>query len=138
MMRITSLEPDDRRAFDTKVAGPAALTVAKLHKLGERQDSPGRLLDKDAHGLYRLLRAVETQEIADGFSRLRGDARSREVAREALDYLAALFKTNEALGAVMAGRAEQGVPDGDPSTVAASVVALSDDLLTAVVSLRGA
>ena len=44
---IESLEADDRRAFQVAVAGPAALMVAKLHKIGDREGT-GRSSDKDA------------------------------------------------------------------------------------------
>jgi Nucleotidyltransferase len=54
-MTVAALDPDDPRRADMAVAGPAALLVAKLHKLGERQDTPARLIDKDAHDIYRLL-----------------------------------------------------------------------------------
>lgn len=53
---ITALNPTDHRSRAINVAGPAALLVAKLHKLGERNDrDPERLNDKDAHDVYRLL-----------------------------------------------------------------------------------
>jgi hypothetical protein len=55
-MLVTSLGNGDDRAYTANVTGPAALLVAKLHKLGERQATPGRLVDKDAHDLYRLSR----------------------------------------------------------------------------------
>ena len=48
-MLVTPLGNGDDRAYTANVAGPAALLVAKLHKLGERQATPGRLVDKDAH-----------------------------------------------------------------------------------------
>ncbi len=47
-MEIRSLSAADPRVLHAQVAGPAALLVAKLHKLGERQASPTRLVDKDA------------------------------------------------------------------------------------------
>ncbi len=50
-MTITALDPRDRRHAEIAVAGPAALLVAKLHKLGERKNDPGRLVDKDAHDI---------------------------------------------------------------------------------------
>lgn len=54
--QIAALDPEDARTFVTEVAGPAALLVAKLHKLGDRDESdPDRLNDKDAHDVYRLL-----------------------------------------------------------------------------------
>jgi hypothetical protein len=55
------------------VAGPAALLVAKLHKLGERRDDPGRLLDKDAHDICALLVAASTDVLADRLDMLRSD-----------------------------------------------------------------
>jgi hypothetical protein len=51
---VAALAPGDDRVFTANVAGSAALLVAKLHKLGERQATPGRLVDKDAHDIYRL------------------------------------------------------------------------------------
>ena len=52
-MTVDSLSGDGRSAV-INVAGSAALLVAKLHKLGERVDTPDRLNDKDAHDVYRL------------------------------------------------------------------------------------
>ena len=54
-MRLTEV-----RSAIINVAGPAALLVAKLHKIGERVGSPDRLNDKDAHDAYRLLVATDT------------------------------------------------------------------------------
>lgn len=63
-LAMSALDESDPRTFTVKVAGPAALIVAKMHKLGERQaQSPHRLLDKDAHDVYRLLRGVPTQSL---------------------------------------------------------------------------
>ena len=47
-----------------------------------------------------------------------------------MGYLEQLFATNDALGATMAGRAEEGV--GQPDTVSASVSFLAQDLLSAL------
>jgi hypothetical protein len=47
---ITALEQDDDRVFALAVAGPAALLVAKLHKLADRRNAPGRLDEKNALG----------------------------------------------------------------------------------------
>ncbi len=131
--RVMSIGPADDSAgqrYDIKVAGPAALTVAKLHKLGEREaDAPGRLLDKDAHDLYRLLRAVETEDLAVSYRLLLDDTRSREITQEGLRYLEQLFGAPEDIGAQMAGRAELGAPGGDPATVAAAASALAGDIL---------
>jgi hypothetical protein len=123
---IEALDPDDPRRILIKVAGPAALTVSKAFKLGERQATPGRLENKDAHDLYRLLRAMETQAMTSGFRTLLSDPRSDHVALQAIAYLDRLFGDPSSLGSQMAGQAEEGV--GDPEVVAASVAALVADL----------
>lgn len=129
---ISALDPDDTRSFDTRVAGPAALLIAKVHKIYERRDQPDRLNDKDAHDVYRLLVATtDTAALGSSFRRLLSDPISATVTRQALDWLPVLFADGpDALGSVMAGRAEEGV--GDPDLVAASVAALAADVLAAV------
>ena len=130
-MEIRSLDERDSRVASANVAGPAALLVAKLHKLGEREGDPDRLVDKDAHDIYRLLVAIETRPMAHALKSLLGVELSQEVTREALSYLSTLFASGpEALGSLMAGRAELGL--GDPEVVAASCAALAGDLIGAV------
>jgi hypothetical protein len=107
-MRVESLSGDSRSVV-MNVAGPSALLVAKLHKLGERAHTPHRLNDKDAHDIYRLLVAVETAELVESIRRLRTDDVSRGATEQALRYFAELFTQATALGAMMAGRAESGV-----------------------------
>ena len=127
---IQSLDQRDTRVAHANVAGPAALLVAKLHKLGEREGDPDRLVDKDAHDVYRLLMAIETRPLADRLEYLLEHELSREVTREALAYLSNLFADGpEALGSLMAGRAELGL--GDPEVVSAACAALAGDLLEA-------
>lgn len=128
-MTVESLDGDGRSAV-VNVAGPAALLVAKLHKLGERVDTPDRLNDKDAHDIYRLLGATETRDLAKTVRRLLADELSEAATTQALTYLGHLFGSPEALGSTMAGRAEEGV--GQPETVSASVSFLAQDLLSAV------
>lgn len=132
-MMIDALEEGDARRYEVRVAGPGALLVAKLHKLGERDGAGGdRLRDKDAHDLYRLLVAVETADLAAITTRLLGEEISADPTRLALGYLADLFAAGpEATGSVMAGRAEEGVGD-DPAVVSAAVAALAADLLEAL------
>jgi hypothetical protein len=78
--RIAAIDPADHRAIVAQVAGPAALMIAKLHKIGERVES-GRHrrtpVDKDAGDLYRLVQVTSIPEMAAGF-RL---ALSSDVAR---------------------------------------------------------
>lgn len=128
---IQSLDKSDRRSIEMKAAGPAALLVAKLHKLGERQDQPGRLIDKDAHDLYRLLVATDTDELAATIAQLKRDELAGKATTHAIEYLRVLFADGpDALGAVMAGRAEQLV--GEPAVVSAAAAALAADLLAAL------
>ena len=130
-MEIQPLDQRDSRVVNANVAGPAALLVAKLHKLGEREGDPDRLVDKDAHDVYRILVAIQTGPLAERLGNLIEHDLSREVTREALGYLSELFaKGSEALGSLMAGRAELGL--GDPDVVSASCAALAGDLLEAV------
>lgn len=130
-MTITALGLNDSRAIEMEVAGPAALLVAKLHKLGERQNAPGRLVDKDAHDVYRLLVATETASLAATLDQLSGDELSARATGEALSYLKQLFAAGPgALGATMAGRAEEIF--GNAATVSAAAAALAADLLAAL------
>lgn len=130
-IEVGSLDPSDPRILNIKVAGPAALLVAKLHKIAERIENPRRLNDKDAHDAYRILRAIETETLKSAFMFLLSDELSREVTQEALGYLADLFANSaEATGAMMAGRAEEGV--GEPLQVSVAVSILARDLLAAL------
>ena len=123
-MTVAALDPEDPRQADVAVAGPAALLVAKLHKLAERRDTPARLIDKDAHDIYRLLVATDTGDVARKLSFLCHDDLAGTASRVALGYLRDLFGAGPgSLGAVMAGRAEELV--GDPATVSAAVAALA-------------
>ncbi|TWE11241.1 hypothetical protein [Rudaeicoccus suwonensis] len=128
---VRALDPSDTRRFDVRVAGPAALLVAKIHKLSERIDTPHRLNDKDAHDMYRILRAIETGELVDGFERLAADEVSAEVTAEALSQIQDLLAAGpDATVSMMAGRAEEGI--GEPETVSVATAILAQDLLRAL------
>ncbi|HEY7199617.1 MAG TPA: hypothetical protein VIC57_05370, partial [Candidatus Dormibacteraeota bacterium] len=125
---VRGLSPRDGRALVANVASPAALLVAKLHKLDERRSSPRRLVKKDAHDVYRLLVACATRDLSDSLRRLRDDELSARVTELALASLGELFAAGpHALGCSMAGQAEDGI--GDPDVVAAAAAALADDLV---------
>lgn len=129
---IGALDPAaDPREFTLAVAGPAALLVAKLRKIHDRIDTPDRLNNKDAHDVYRLLRAIETEVLSDALSRLLRDPLGSEVTREALEHLDRDFALGaNARGSLMAGAAERLV--GDPVAVAEGVALLARDLIEAV------
>jgi len=129
-MTISALDPADLRQAQIAVAGPAALLVAKLHKLGERKDDPGRLVDKDAHDIYRLLIATDAAEVGARLIALASDRLAGPATTVAIAHLRELFADATSLGSIMAGRAEQLV--GDPEVVSASVAALAGDLLESV------
>lgn len=131
IQKIGALDPSDGRRIDAKVAGPAALLVAKVHKITERLSTPTRLNDKDAHDIYRILRSIETSDLRDRFTRLLTDSVSRETTIEALQSLELNFAAGpDAIGSLMAGRAESGV--GDPQQVAISTAFLAGDLSQAL------
>lgn len=130
-MEILALDESDSRRCKALVAGPSALLVAKLHKIAERLDSPGRLNDKDAHDIYRLLVSIETAEITNRLCELLENSVSQAVTQEGLEHLESLFASGpDAIGSVMAGRAEEGI--GDPYNVSLSVSLLAADILAAV------
>jgi hypothetical protein len=129
LMEIRALDAADTRRIRARVAGPAALVIAKLHKIAERATAqPGRLVDKDAHDLYRLLVGTDTNALASTFRALLREGVCRDVTAEAKVHLGELFASGpEAIGSVMAGRAEEGI--GEPETVARQVAILAGDLL---------
>jgi hypothetical protein len=129
VMIVTALSSADPRACEVRVAGTAALIIAKAHKIGERAvDAPDRLVDKDAHDVYRILVATDTGELATDFARLLADDLSSGTTAEAIDLLRDLFAAGpDATGSLMAGRAEEGV--GEPATVALQAAILTSDLL---------
>ena len=130
-MLIAPLSLDDHRRLKAKVAGPAALLVAKLHKVAERRETPNRLIDKDAHDIYRLLVAISTQQLADALRRLLIDDLAGDATKQGMVYLQELFAEGPgALGAQMAARAEEGV--GDPEVAGQASSALAVDLLAAI------
>jgi len=129
---IAALDPGDDRRFDIWIAGPAGLLVAKIHKIRERVTSRDRTSDKDALDVYRLLRAVSTVELAHRVRGLLGSRLSRDATMVAIEQLPRLFGSPTALGCQMATRsAAQAV---DATTLAASLVALTEDLLGALAS----
>lgn len=130
-MRVGALAEDDPREYTIKVASPAALLVAKLHKIAEREDEPHRLEPKDAHDVYRLLATLPLERFTGSLVHLSEDPLAGEATGVALVHLGRLFAAGpDALGSVLAGRAEELV--GDPDVVAAAVAFLAQDLLGAV------
>lgn len=129
---LKALDADDRRECEVRVAGPSALLVAKLHKLADRggQGDAKRLKDKDALDALRLLRAIPVERLAQGLRELGDSTLAGDVTREAIGHLHALFGATSSSGTVMVVRATERLED--PDVMAASCVALADDLIRAL------
>lgn len=132
VVSIRALESTDPRAFDVAIAGPAALLIAKAHKIAERvaEREHRRLEDKDALDVLRLLQATETAALAATVNVLLHADVAREVTREALDILRDQFTDARAAGPQMAARAAGTL--ASPDVIAASCAALASDLLDAI------
>ena len=104
-MTIASLGDNDDRSCLVKVAGPAALLVAKSHKLGERSSTPERLNDKDASDVLRLLAGTPREEMLERWRRLLTNPVSEGTAKEAVEHLQRLFGGPSARGVEMACQA---------------------------------
>jgi hypothetical protein len=100
------------------VAGPAALLVAKAHKIRDRlaEEKPDRIADKDALDVVRLLRGSREEDIAERVRRLLAlRSTGAEVQRaaalvteEALDFIRVAFGVPGGRGCDMAVRAARG------------------------------
>lgn len=130
-LTIMALEATDSRTFDIRVAGPAALLVAKLNKIGERLDQshtrPDRLKEKDALDAFRLLQTVSTADLVAGLRTHRDDVNARPVSAAALR----LLRTEGLNAAGILPRLAATAALGDP-TVAPSFVALAEQLVAGV------
>ena len=124
---IAALDPNDDRSVSMLVAGPAALLVAKTHKIAERAGDTDRLRDKDALDVLRILQTTSTEDLARRLRSLRDDSISTDVTDQAVAQLGPLFGSRDALGAEMAVRAAG--PEADPETIAASLKALVAELI---------
>ncbi len=127
-MTITSLEPDgDHRATQVKVAGIAALLVAKAYKIHDRlQDPrPGQDADKDAGDVLRLMAASDPDTVIARFNRLLEDAHVSHVVEEGLRRLRVQFEASATPGTDMAVRAIGGVamPEATIRAIAPAFVA---------------
>lgn len=106
-MRITALHPTDLRSVTANVAGPAALMVAKAHKIHDRTDRnrPDRIVDKDAADVLRLMQTTKPSEVGATLAALAADPMAGEVSAAAVGYLEMLFGRRGRPGIEMASRA---------------------------------
>jgi hypothetical protein len=108
-MTITALDPDDERSIDAQVAGPAALLVAKAHKINDRLKSPrvDRLVDKDAADALRLMQATSARDVGATLAQLRVHPTAGPATEAAIGYLSAFFGRPGRPGIDMATQAMQ-------------------------------
>lgn len=107
VMAIKALDPLDPRSVRAKVAGTAALLVAKLHKLHDRVTSgrEDRLNDKDAADVIRLMQATTPAGMAATLAILANDNLAGPSTLAAIEYLDELFGRRGRPGIAMAAEA---------------------------------
>ncbi|WP_100448141.1 hypothetical protein [Glycomyces xiaoerkulensis] len=123
---MSAINAEDERRFVIRVAGPTALLVAKLIKIGERLESPARLAAKDGLDVLRILQATEAETMATTLHRLETDPLTAQVTRTALNFLRA--EGTHTRGALAALSAQAVGVLADPETTAASLSFLAQDL----------
>jgi hypothetical protein len=126
-IEIAAFDPEDPRRFTANVAGPAALFVAKCHKLGERMATPQRLDAKDAGDVYRVFDIIDPTGMAALLRILLADERSAEATRVALAYAGQLFDASTSTGTALAIEALATAVPAD--TVAAVITGYLRDLV---------
>ncbi|MEU5850123.1 hypothetical protein [Saccharopolyspora shandongensis] len=126
---IQSFEPGDDRRAHLRVAGPAALLVAKVVKIEERRATPRRLKPKDGLDVLRLLRVVDMGEVARRLQLLAADEMAGEVTRSALASLREHGTESDGPIAALAASAVTGTED--PDITIESTVLLVEELLQA-------
>lgn len=112
-----------------RVAGPAALLVAKVIKIEDRSEQPNRRQPKDGLDVLRLLQASETRSLAARLAQLAGDPLAGEVTRAAMTALASQGRRFDGPLAMLVALAVGGL--ADPATATESLVVLIEDLLAA-------
>jgi hypothetical protein len=113
-MTVSALDPADGRSIKAEVAGPAALFVAKAHKLHERVESgrAHRIDDKDAGDVVRLMQTTKPAEVGATFATLCVHPVAGRPSSDALRYVEALFGRRGRPGIDMAARALRvGMPE---------------------------
>jgi len=90
---ITALDSADERSVDANVAGPAALLVAKAHKIHDRieRGRADRVLDKDAGDVLRLMQTTAPAAVGATLAELAAHPMAGPASTAALAYLEAQF-----------------------------------------------
>ena len=119
-MTIASLDPEtDTRIAAIRVAGPAALLVAKAHKIAERvadvqRGRSHRLQPKDAGDVIRLMRSPTPPAVIGArLAELARDEMCGPSVRDGVQHLDALFGGRRARGVELAAEALAGALSED-------------------------
>ena len=127
-MTIAALDPADERSLQARVAGPAALFVAKAHKLHDRVASR-RASPPRGQGRRRCRATHADHETERGRRHVRGprqDAIAGIPSTNALTYIEELLGRRGSLGIEMAARALQvAMPEEDRVAYVAALLARS-------------
>lgn len=130
LMVIASLNPTDDRRFDIKVAGSAALFVAKIHKIIDRLDDHDRSTNKDVGDLYRIFGAAPATDLSGSIQELLQDDRSEPATRQALREALELFRAPNSPGVRMGVEAmSPAVPEDTVVAVLTAYIARLQELL---------
>lgn len=124
---LGALDPSDGRTHTVAVAGLAALLVAKLHKLVDRESSPARSLSKDGLDVLRILQECDLAETAAKLAQLEKHPMAGDTVTRAHDFLPRLFGRRDGHGVEMAIRATVGIES--PGVIAESCIRLAEKLI---------
>ena len=124
---LTALDSTDPRRTRIRVAGIAALLVAKIIKIEERLHDARRLQPKDGLDVLRLLRVANMPMLANKLRELSSDEMAGEVTKSAIAALQQHGTTSDGSIAALAAAAVAGFED--PVVISQSVSFLVDELL---------
>jgi hypothetical protein len=127
VMSIRALEADDDRSVRLRVAGVAALLVAKTHKIADRvaAERDHRLKDKDAADILRLMQASSPTTVAATLRSLLAHPDAGASTTYAVERFEGLFGSRAGVGIEMATRALRAMP---PERVRAICIAWTREL----------
>jgi hypothetical protein len=129
---IDAFDNNDSRSFQCRVAGPAALIVAKVFKISDRQNQKqSRMVNKDALDVFRLLKASDPKELAGRFQLLLNHELSSAEANRGLELFETLFAQEvNAFGNELIANAFQGLEPVD--LMKEQAMALASELVGAL------
>lgn len=136
LLALGSLDASDGRIHMVAVAGLAALLVAKLHKLVDRESNPTRALSKDGLDVLRILQECDIVEIAGKLAWLERHPIAGDTVSLAHDSLRRLFGRKDGHGVELTVRATTGIES--PEVISESCIQLANQLLDQWVRARSA